>query len=376
ILVARLNQKTSYELFAVKHFGGATGDDWQTSGGTEETDAVPHDGLVRKVKNHALFLSMQQKAKAYAKDIIKNVIPKDVKIDVVISSACPFIEMLFGYELKKRLHCKWISDFRDLPFTDDRPHDAQRMKKRMQRRLKHAEAVITIAHFGKTFLSDGIVEDADKIHVITNGFSMTDASEPEQQDDGVLHIVHTGSLYGGTRKADLLFKATLAAKEANPSFCYTLECAGGNNETLIETAKQYGEDGFVHNRGFVPRDEALAMQRSADLLLALVINRPGSLVAKMFEYILNRKPVVCISRGKDFCSEETNFVEKLRLGVAVEEFQTDAVERLRDYLLMQFERKLAHEPMLYDPDTEEIRQYDHDQIVKRIEALCEAVAKA
>lgn len=375
ILVARLNQKTDYELFAVKHFGGATGDDWQTSSNTEAATPT-REGFVRKLKNRVLFASMQQKAKAYAKDIVNNVIPKDLKIDVVISSACPFIEMLFGYELKRRLGCKWICDFRDLPFTDDRSHDAQIMKTLMKQRLNKAEAVITIAHFGKAFLSDGIVEDAEKIHVITNGFSMTDASDPEYRDDGVLRIVHTGSLYGGTRKADLLFKATIAAKEKNPSFSYTLECAGGNNETLIETAKQYGEEDFVYNRGFVPRDEALAMQRSADLLLALVINRPGSLVAKMFEYILNQKPVVCISRGKDFRSEETNFVENLRLGVAVEEFQEDAVDRLRDYLLMQFDRKSAHKPMLYHPDTEQIKQYDHDVIVKRIEALCEDLVKA
>ena len=370
ILVARLNQKTSYELFSVRHLGGATGDDWQTSSGSGEETAVPHDGMVRKLKNRLLFRSMKQKAKAYAKDIQKNVIPQDMNIDVVISSACPFIEMLFGYELKKRLGCKWISDFRDLPFHDVRSHTSQMMKKIMVKALGKADAVNTIADYGKTFLSDGIVANPEKIHVITNGFSMTDARESRVCQDNILHIAHTGSLYGGTRKADLLFVAAVAARKKNPAFAYSLECAGGNNETLVETAKKYGEEEYVHNRGFIPREQALDMQVSADVLLALIVNKPGSLAAKMFEYILNQKPVISISRGKNECSEETRFVERLRLGVAVEEFQEDAAERLCDYLLMQFERKVSGLPMEYTPDTEKIKEYDHDAIVKRVEALC------
>ncbi len=370
VLIARLNQKTRYELFAVKHFGAATGDDWQTSTSDDNTVVKPNEGIVRKLKNRVLFHSMKSKAKAYAKDIAKDVIPQDVKIDVVISSACPFIEMLFGYELKKRLGCKWISDFRDLPFHDDDTHAARIMKTIMQQSLAKADAVNTIAHRGKEFLCKDIVADVDKVHVITNGFSMADAREVATYNDGALHIVHTGSLYGGTRKADLLFKAVAAARKKNLAFAYKVECAGGNNETLVETAKKYGEEQNVNNRGFVSRDEALDMQGKADILLALVVNTVGSLAAKMFEYILNQKPVICISRGSDFASEETDFVKKLRLGIAVEEFEADAEVRLSEYLLMQFERKIANNPLVYDPDLERIQEYDHDAIVKRVEALC------
>ena len=370
ILVARINQKTSYEKFAVKHFGAATGDDWQTSANSSDTSDKPKsESIVRKLKNRALFASMKLKARSYAKEIKNNVIPKDMKIDVVISSACPFIEMLFGYELKKLLKCKWISDFRDLPFTDESVNGALIMKRIMISCLKSADAVNTIAKRGKEFLQNGIVDDPNKIHVIPNGFSMADAREPIYQDDKKLHIVHTGSLYGGTRKADLFFKAAQKARQLNPDFSYVLECAGGNNESLIETAKKYGEEENVENRGFVPRQEALAMQAQADILLALVVERTGSFVAKMFEYILNRKPIVCITCGPGKNSEETEFVRNANVGIAVEEKENDGAAVLANYLTKQFQRKLVGQPLEFSPLESELSQFDHDHIAKEFDEL-------
>ena len=371
ILVARINQKTWYEKTAVKHFGGATGDDWQTTAGTGEPEKV-NDDFKRKLKNRLLYSSMKSKAKQYSKEIEKEVIPKGMKIDVVISSACPFIEMLFGYELKKRLGCKWISDFRDLPFVEDNCDSTHIEKKLMQSCLADADAVITIANKGKDKLADGIVNDPDKIYVIRNGFSMADIKETKTIDDDKLHIVHTGSLYGGQRKADLLFEAVKKARELDPAFKYVLDCAGGNNDTLTETAKRYGEETNVINRGFVSRDEALNMQRSADLLLALVSNRPGSLAAKLYEYMLSQKPVVCITCGDDVeKSEETDFVRELCLGIAVEEYDgRAAVIELADYLNQQCNRKIGHQDLLYAPAEEKIKEYNHDNFVQRIEELC------
>ncbi len=372
ILVARINQKTSYEKFAVKHFGGATGDAWQTKSNTsaDSNQTVQNgDSLVRKIKNRVLFASMKQKAKDYAKVIEKQVIPVDTKIDVIISSACPFIEMLFGYELKKRLNCKWICDFRDLPIHDEAKDDARIMKKLMQKSLACADNVVSITNSGKDFLSKGIVEDSSKIHVINNGFSMADARKPIRQNDKILHIVHTGSLYGGTRKADLFFKAAQKARKQNPNFAYVLECAGGNNESLIETAKKYGEEANVDNYGFIPREEALDMQAKSDILLALVINTIGSFVAKMFEYVLNQKPIICVTCGNIPNSEETDFVRKNNLGVAVEEYEANAADVLCEYLLKQFELKQNHQSLEFSPQIETLREYDHDSIVVRFESL-------
>ncbi len=369
ILVARINQKTWYEKIAVKRFGGATGDDWQTAAGTGESKPA-NDNFKRKLKNRLLYTSMKSKAKQYAGFIEKNVIPKDTAIDIVISSACPFIEMLFGYELKKCLGCKWISDFRDLPFQEDDCDRTHIEKRIMKKSLKEADAVITIANKGKEKLADGIVDNPDKIYVIRNGFSLSDARETTTIDDDKLHIVHTGSLYGGTRKADLFFSATAKAKIQNPDFKYVLECAGGNNESLVETAKRYGEADNVDNRGFVSREEALDMQSKADILLALISKTPGSFSAKIFEYILNKKPIVCVSCGSDSVGEETLFINTVNLGIAVDESNNEKDSQLLcDYLLHQFCNKRNGIPLDYNPDHEMIDKNNIDVICDQIQQV-------
>lgn len=371
ILVARINQKTAYEKFAVKYFGGATGDDWQTaSSSAENAPQKFKESFVRKLKNRVLYASMKSKAKSYAKYIVKNVIPSDTNIDVVISSACPFIEMMFGYELKKILKCKWISDFRDLPFITVESDDEIQMKAIMVKCLSIADEVITIAATGKEYLSNENIASKDKIHVITNGFSMADAREPIYVDDKKLHIVHTGSLYGGKRKADLLFKAIQVAKKENPTFNYILECAGGNNETIVETAKKYGEEGNVKNHGFISRVDALNLQAQSDILLALSHKRVGTLAAKLFEYILNKKPIVLVACGDGDSSDEIDFVRNINLGVAVDDMNTEQDSTLlAEYLLKQFSLKNNSVKLEYNPDLSMIAEYDHDNIVKRIENL-------
>lgn len=374
VLVARINQKTAYEKIAVKYFGGATGDDWQTSSTNEQVSGnVGNESAVRKIKNRVMFASMKQKARSYAREIKKNVIPKGTKIDVVISSACPFIEMIFGCELKRQLRCKWISDFRDLPFVETKTDEARKMKKIMCGCLAKADAVTSTAKRGMEFLQQEIVEDKNKVRVIRNGFSMADARQPIYLDDKKLHIVHTGSLYGGTRKADVFFKAAQMALQKNPQFSYVLECAGGNNGSLVETAKKYGEESNVDNRGFIPREEALDMQSKADILLALVFSRAGTFVAKMFEYVLNQKPVICVTCGKGKNSEETEFVRETNLGIAVEEAEDNAVEALADYLLEQFDLKYQNKALLFEPDNSKLTEFDHDNIVKRFEDLIKII---
>lgn len=369
ILVARINQKTDYEKFAIRHLGGATGDDWQTKGASEVV--AQQDTMTRKVKNFVLYQSMQKKAKDYARFVCKEVIPHDCKIDVVISSACPFIEMLIGYELKRKLGCKWISDFRDLPFDADDCDRTHREKKLMVHALKSADKVVTVAKNGKKYLDKHIVNDSDKVVVVTNGFSMSDAKPTTFIDDDMLHIIHTGSLYSGRRRADLLLKAFARLKQTNPDYKFVLDCAGGNNQALLQAAKDFGVDGQVVDKGFLPREEALKLQNSADCLVAFVENIPGSLSAKLFEYALCKKPIICVTCGSDDGGDNEDFVESHKLGIAVKEKNVERdVEILSAYLKMQLERKIDKKPLKFEPRTEALQEYNHDRIVIKIEELC------
>ncbi len=366
ILVARVNQKTGYEKLAVKHFNGATGNDWQT--GDMNTNSAPNDTFIRRLKNKVMFASMKRKSKQYASYIVKNVIPKNTKIDVVISSACPFIEMLFGYELKKKLKCKWISDFRDLPFMEDNSDVTHRERNIMEKCLFHSDAVTVVALIMKKLMCKFIEIDENKIHLITNGFSTKESRETSKKDDNILHITHTGSLYGGRRRADLLFSALKKIKEKNSDYKFVLDCAGGNNSTIIDTAKKYGCIDMVKDYGFLSREDALSLQTSSDCLLLMA--EPYALPAKLYEYILNKKPIICITVGDEDYSESTDLMNKLNLGIAVEERNwNNDVDRLTDYLISQNELKTNGKKLIYNPNKEEIAKYDHDYLAQKVEDI-------
>lgn len=367
ILVARINQKTWYEKTAVNHFGGATGDDWQTSAGTGESEQIK-DSFIRKMKNRLLYGSMKSKARQYAKYIVKNVIPNDFKTDVVISSACPFIEMLFGYELKKRLRCKWISDFRDLPYQEDVNDDTHRMKKIVTDVLPKADAITIVASSSKKKLEEFPNLDTNKIHLLTNGFSLSDKKESFTINDNILHIVHTGSLYGGRRNPEMLFQAVRSLKNNKPEFKVIVECAGGNNTPFINAAHKYDCEACLCDYGFISRDKALELQSKTDCLLAIV--EPYALPAKLFEYTLSSKPIICLLMGNENRSEAEPYINNLNLGIVIKEKNRETdVNVLSKYLAEQFDRKVQGEPLKYSPNQEQVKKYDHDYLVLEFEKI-------
>lgn len=375
LLIVRLNQKTAYEKIAVKHFHGVTGEDL-TIGNVGENKSANKtvdnkESVSRRLKNKLFYSTMKRKAKSYASFIVKNVIPKGTIIDVVISSACPFIEMLFGYELKKRLGCKWISDFRDLPFIEDNCDDTHIQKKIMQDVLPNADAITVVINNMKVELLNWLDIQNTKIHILTNGFSIIDYKEAEIQKDDVLHIVYTGSLYGGTLKPDALYKAMNLAKANNPNIRFSVEFAGGNNTSAIEAAKRYQLHQCVKDNGFLSRDEALSLQGSADYLLAIIRNIPGKgFAAKLFEYVLNQKNIICLLTDDYYeKTDAESFIEDLNVGIVIKETD-DEVNKLAEYLLNGHKRKVNGLSPLYNPNVDELQKYNHDSLTKHVEQIC------
>lgn len=368
ILVARVNQKTGYEKLAVKHFNGATGDDWQT--GDMNTSSGSNDTFIRRLKNKVMFASMKRKSKQYASYIVKNVIPKNTKIDVVISSACPFIEMLFGYELKKRLKCKWISDFRDLPFYDDNRDVTHKEKKIMRKVLPKADLISVVMPSMKDKFDLLVGTDIGQFVVISNGFSKSDYIEGDySHKDDVLHLGFTGTLYSDGSEFNMLFEAIRECMKQHPDFKCSIDCAGGNIKLVEPFAEKYGLRKFLNNRGFIPRSEALKIQRESDCLLAFSDSSTDGFGAKYYEYILSQKPIISITYKGNVRSDAMDFIEDLNLGVAVAKYIKGNVKKLTDYILLQYEHKINGEKLNYNPNEEKITMFDHDNIAKKLDKI-------
>jgi len=367
----RCNQLSLYEKIASRYFGGDAGNDWQTKPTAKSLPATNQkirESFLRKIKNRVFYASAEQKARSYAKWICRNAIPSDLKIDIVISSACPFIEMLFGYELKKQLKCRWVCDFRDLPFMIDANDDTHLAKAILFKVLNHADTITVVTKGLKRYLQSLFPHLESKISVLTNGFSLSDQRNKTVIADNKLHVVYTGSLYAGSR-FDLLFRAVKEIQKEHP-FQFFLDFVGGRGSVMAETARQYGLEESVRDNGFLPREKALEFQNSADCLLLLASENLSALPAKMFEYILCKKPVVCLTHDPEGKAEVTDVVKDLNLGVAVEEANgAGDFAILKDFLLKQWQRKCNEEPLEYYPDMEKIKRYDHDNLVISLEDL-------
>lgn len=385
ILVARVNQKTRYEKIAVKHFGGATGEELATADAVDLATQVEADTVTRRIKNRVLYLSMRLKAREYARQIVKDVIPQGMNVDVVISSACPFIEMLFGYEAKRLLGCKWISDFRDWPYRnpEETSDDVQIMRGLLRRRLAKSDAVTVVTRMMRDLASDEALYPYERVFTITNGYSLEDRALLSANDDvrlnhrgsEKLRLVHTGSLYGGKCKSDMLFCAIRMLKDKELCHKIVFECAGGNNSSLIAAAEKYDVGDVVVDRGFVSRQKALEMQASADCLVSIIVNNAGGgFNGKLLEYMLWEKPIINIAVGEARFGEATQVVRELRMGIAVEEENWDQdVTALAEYLELQIRRKLRGQKLLFTPDCEGIARYNYDNIARSFESLCQSI---
>ncbi|MBO4322897.1 MAG: hypothetical protein J5919_07850 [Clostridia bacterium] len=355
IHVARICQKTVFESLFMR----------SRRGGGKKSESV-----FTKIGNMMLIGSMRFKARGYAREIKKLFFADESTPDVIISSSCPVFETLVGSELKKLFGCRWIADFRVMPGGAGGSDLNGRMNSLLQKLLTGCDALTAASAGVAKIASERFGVPESKIAVIPDGYC---AGRRESQDtprDSVLHIAHTGSLHGGLRRADMLFKALNIVKEIDPRARFSLECAGDDNSSLGGTAARYGISEIVHDHGELSREDSLALQNSADVLLLLVYDRHGAVAGKLFDYIACRKPIVCICGGSGI-SEESKIVRDLNLGLDVGESDGEkATEILAGWLLSQYRKKLSGVPLSFSPDTVALGNYSLEASVARFEELC------
>ncbi len=370
--VIRCNQQTYYEKFAIKYLNKNS--NYALVARTVDTyeDVCQHsDSFIKKIKNRLFYFLVATKAKSYSKWMRNQLKKENIDIDVIISSACPFIVMPFGYELQKLLKCRWICDFRDLPFLEDISDGTHLMRKIMKHQLRYADSINFVTNGIKNIFCDFFQEFKEKAVVITNGFSLAEQREHTPVNDYKLHIVYTGSLY--VARFDMLFQA-IKNIQARSDFDFCLEYAGGEGVRVVEAAQKYNLESCIIDRGIISRNESMILQNSADLLLLLSYQVKGALPAKIFEYILCDTPILSLTSAPEEKSEITTVVNDLKLGMAVEEVnQAIDLPRLEEYLLKQWQHKCNNEPLAHNPDREKLKRYDHDNLANQFNTLINKV---
>lgn len=293
--------------------------------------------------------------------------------DVVFSSYAPVsVHETARWAKKHGMAGRWIADFRDevgLPFR------WQEGRKRRFLRMLRRDADVLCG------VSQGILDmmEFSQGRVLSNGFDREDlpAAAPAQPD-GLLRVVYCGQFNMGRKGVGdrdvtpvmqalraLIDEGVLAQERLR------LVYAGREGALMRRYAAAYGLEGCVEDHGQVSREDSIALQRNADLLLMAswhTAAQKGILTGKLFEYMMMDKPIVCCIKGELPNSGVRQVLEETGMGLCCEEACGAADEaRLLDGL-----RALLSAPKGQRTETHgAVERYAYPELARRLESWFE-----
>ncbi len=226
-------------------------------------------------------------------------------IEAVISTSPPHTAHLVGRAIARRAGLPWIADFRDGWTRDPGFRHGHGLRGWVEGSLERsvvasASRIVAVTEGSRrAFLTDHPFLEPSRIDLITNGFDPDDYAagmlpaslEPEE---GRFRVVYTGGFF---------------AHQSPRAFCEALgklESAGvrleaifaGTEQAVVHAeAERAGVSGVVRTVGYLASRDACALQHSADALLLLLADRPGSedvYPGKIFQYLGAGRPILAM----------------------------------------------------------------------------------
>ena len=250
--------------------------------------------------------------------------------DAVITTSPVESGHVVGLALSRH-HVPWIADLRDgwrfEPARTPFPLRAQRAVDGYLERvvMRRADTVVTV--------SEPISQDLRRRYgmpavTITNGFDPDDVCDakppPATATPGKLTFVHTGRL-GSTQSLEPLLEALARLAEADASVPDRVELmlAGAQTARELELYANPRFAPFIRHLGFISHEQAMGLQREADLLLLVTSGRRTSEVTgKLFEYLAAARPILVFGAG----TAAADIVARAGSGIAIPAHDPEAAE--------------------------------------------------
>lgn len=232
-------------------------------------------------------------------------------VDAIISTGPPHSMHLIAKRVAVALSIPWIADFRD-PWTG--MYNFKKMKntlltekihKRLERGvLRRADRVVVVTNgMREEMLSLG----AKSVSVITNGYDESDFPSVGGALDRDFTITYTG-LFFRDRNPEALWRVLGQMVSSDSDFASALKIrlAGNIDSSIIAEIGQRGLSGNLEVKSYIPHNEAVAMQQSAQILLLSSGMEPESksiLTGKFFEYLAARRPILAFGHSDSNIAE-------------------------------------------------------------------------
>jgi glycosyltransferase involved in cell wall biosynthesis len=214
---------------------------------------------------------------------------KNEGIDFVLTTSPPDSLHLLGAVVQRATAARWVADLREsIAFSPFRRREVRGERLLAGLVARRADGVVAVA--------DGIAAEvrelgrAHALEVIRNGCDFDDFDGLHYERGPLFRITHTGSFLD--RRDPRAFLEALAGTRGD----VVARFVGDLRPADWEYARALGIADRVEALPFVPRRQALALQRDSEALLLLVDDAEGRgrtvLTGKVFEYLAAGRPIL------------------------------------------------------------------------------------
>ena len=268
------------------------------------------------------------------------------EIGAIISSSWPITCHTIAKDLKDKYGILWIADLRDLwnlnPYIQ---HTCIRgyFEKRLElKTFENADALTTTTDLAGKTLST--LHPNKRIVPILSGYDEDDlklleelSAENDEKDSQFsasdkLKFIYAGSLYGGKRNPEILFKAIRQLEDESKLDSSKISIEFYGDETnLKEMARKYDLLDIVGIGGRITHKEVLEKQLNSDVLLLISWNNEKEkmfIPGKIYEYFALRKPVLSIGYNEGSLKD---LIEKTNVGYHVADLESTKEVLLKFY---------------------------------------------
>lgn len=286
------------------------------------------------------------------------------KVDAIISTSSPITAHLIAYSLKKKYNIPWIADQRDLwclnhvnkkIFGIIRLYLDYLLEKKI---MKKTNAITTVSEPLSGQLKK--LHSNKKVFAITNGFEFDEIQYPERVVTEKITLIYTGQIYDNQDPEPLLIALSEFFNEHN-NINIEVNFYGPHYIWLDNFIEKYNLKNNVIQKGKIPRDKALEIQKKATILLFFDWNdqeQKGIYSLKIFEYLAAKRPILAIGNVRG------SVVEELLLETQAGIFFSKPDE-IRQQLNIWHLEYLETGTLKYYGINEKIQQYSHLEIARK-----------
>ena len=226
--------------------------------------------------------------------------------DLLISTGPPHSMHLIAQGIKKQHKTPWLADFRDpwtnIDFYEELQLSAWADRKHHQLEQSVCDDADALVVVGKTMKDEfSEITSAQKIKVIPNGYDEADYQDLPQDLalDAHFTLAHIGS-FSPSRNIPALWEALAELCKSDAQFKTQLriKLIGKVDFSVMEALRQHGLESLVEKVDYLPHQEVLKAQASAQMLLLIVNqtkNAKGIVTGKVFEYLRTGRPILAIA---------------------------------------------------------------------------------